>query len=151
MSTWELINPSDKITFKADTYELACLAVGLMGGAYAADLLEGDVEPRQVPMFLFGGTDEHFKKHFGKDVSDTFEAADKLALADVLDSFLIGSMAERRAYEKALSVMPEADKAAFKEEWLDKERSSMNDICARAYGYANNLRKYNKETPANGE
>lgn len=142
MSTWELINPSDKITFKADSHELACLAVGLLGGKYGATELdkEGEGEPRTVPLWLFGGADEYFQKHFGRDVAGSFTACDKRALAEVYDSFLIGSMSERWAFEKAMSVILDEDKAAFKEQWQDRERSSMNDICAYAYNLARGLR-----------
>ena len=146
MSTWELINPSDKVTFKAPTFELAAIAVGIMGGSYAAEELDGDTDkPRKVPLFLFGGTEEFFQKEFGKGVGESFEQCDKEALAEVFESFLIGSMAERRAYEKAMSVLPEEEKAAFKADWLDKERSSMNNICARAEHYARALRAPDKE------
>lgn len=150
MSLWELINPSDKITFKAPTHELAAIAVGIMGGQYGAEELDTETEPRKVPLFLFGGTEEFFQKTFGKTVGESFEQCDKEALAEVFESFLIGSMAERRAYEKALSVLPEEEKAAFKADWLDKERSSMNNICARAEHYARALRAPAKEQ-ADGE
>lgn len=150
MSLWELINPSDKITFKAETHELAAIAVGIMGGQYGAQELDTEAEPRNVPLFLFGGTEEYFQKTFGKTIAESFETCDKVTLAEVFESFLIGSMAERRAYEKALSVLPEEDKAAFKADWLDKERSSMNNICARAEHYARALREPAKEQ-ADGE
>ena len=66
---FDLINPSDPYTLEADDFEIAAVAVCLLGnGKYPADALGDDADKgNNVPAFLFGGHDEWFAARFGAD------------------------------------------------------------------------------------
>ncbi len=150
MSTWELINPSDQITFTAESHELACIAVGLIGeGKYGATELEG--AGASVPLWLFGGTDQYFQTTFGrKSFEDALDLCDKAAVADVYDSFLIASFRERAAFEEEMNALPEIERPAFKADWQNKRRGSLNNICHHASLYAAHFRKLAEMEAQNG-
>jgi len=96
---FDLINPSDPYTLEADDFEIASVAVCLLGaGKYPATALGEDAsEDNNVPAFLFGGHDDWFNSRFGATFEATTERilADRAdALARALESVKIGS--ERR-------------------------------------------------------
>ena len=118
-----IINPSDPYTMEADDLRTAAVVCCLLGqGKYMLNGL-GDAKGQDVPPFLLGGVDQWFSEKFGSNFEATFDgimATDAEALA--------------RSFE---SVKLEA-----------AERSSMNNIGARAKAYADAIRKMAAEKPA---
>ena len=101
MIEYELINPSDPYTFLAKTKESAALAVFLLGTMYGASPKD-DNEEKRIPVFLFGGAEEWYRKEFGRSTEAGFKA-EKQNVADALLSFMYGSFEDRRRYEAALN------------------------------------------------
>lgn len=141
ITAWELINPSDKITFTGDDFKLVTIAVCLVGnGAYGGKEIQGT---RETPIFLFGGIDKWFIENYGSNFEDTFKSSDKKQLADILDSFTLGGYEDFITYNKEAENIPPLELKKFKEAWNNK-RTSMNNICARAWEIADSLRNRSK-------
>lgn len=111
MSRWDLINPSDSVTFETDDFALAALVTVLLGsGQYGARELEGD---RVVPIMLLGsGT--FFEDNFSKNGQELIE--------------------------EVLNDRPEELARAFDSVSYAHERSSLNNIKKRAEQFAASLR-----------
>lgn len=82
MTEYKLINPSDPYTFLAKTKESAALAVFLLGTMYGASPKD-DNEEKRIPVFLFGGAEEWYRKEFGRSTEAGFKA-EKQNVADAL-------------------------------------------------------------------
>lgn len=112
---YEIINPSDPYRMEAEHLDTAAIAVCLLGdGQYAARPVGGGDE---VPVFLFESPDPWFASRFGASYIET--AKDVILrrgeeLARVLDS---------------VALRP------------GRERSSLNDIGARAKALAEAVRR----------
>ncbi len=122
---FNLVNPSDPYTFEADDFEIAAVAVCLLGvGKYPANALGDDAnKSNNVPAFLFGGHDEWFRARFGGSFEDVAERCLKgrgVAVAQALESVTLGS----------------------------RRRSSLNDIGGEARQLAAAIRsQYETQTP----
>ena len=141
---YEIINPSDCYTIEAQSLDVAFVACVLLGsGQYSFSPLE-DGALEEVPLFLFGGSEEWANEHFGKTVSEVFALVTtqkRVELADCFDSCLIGHAVNRAAYTDGLDLIDDpAKREQWRARWHDKRRSSMNDIGGRAYKMAANLR-----------
>lgn len=138
MTEYELINPSDPYTFLAKTQESAALAVFLLGTMYGASLKDDD-EEKKIPVFIFGGAEEWYRKEFGRSTEDGMKA-EKQNVAEALQSFMYGSFEERWRYEVALkAITDEEKKKEFMEEWQDG-RTSMNNIGEYAHQLGEKLK-----------
>ena len=141
MAIWEVINPSDMITVSGDDYEAVALAIMLLGeGKYGAQEIGGD---RDVPAFLFGGHDEWMHEKFGLTVEESLGAIDRSLISKVLKSAVIGGETSRIGYEKVASKLDGLELEQWRNEYHDRERSSMIDICRRAWAMADNLSNSN--------
>lgn len=127
---FEIINMSDPYTMEADTYEEAAMACAVLGeGAYGLEEVGGEWS---MPIFIFGGINEWCEKQFGANLDACF-ARNKSQLPAVLRSVLIGTPAARESFNEAMAMTDdESKRQAFRENWHDKRRSSMNDIGKRA-------------------
>ena len=108
MTEYKLINPSDPYTFLAKTKESAALAVFLLGTLYGASPKD-DNEEKRIPVFLFGGAEEWYRKEFGRSTEAGLKA-EKQNVADALLSFMYGSFEDRRRYEAALNAITDEEK-----------------------------------------
>lgn len=139
---FDIINPSDPYTMKADSLLTAAVAICLLGeGKLAIKQLDGDAN---VPIFLFGGHDEWFTKNLG----GTFQAVlnnvtDSPELADCLDSVLLGGQEERQQFEQELQLLEPEQRDEYRNLWHDERKSSDNDIGRRAWRMAQHLRNRN--------
>lgn len=150
---YEIINPSDPYTMAAESRLVACLACGItMGGAYALECLS-DPTDKGYPMMLFGADPKKwFAENFGIDTPEKFAEAEERnwgAIADALDSVLIGSLDGRGAFayarmtsKRTAGETPEAHGRRVRDEWHEQRRSSMNDIGARCWENARRIREF---------
>lgn len=138
MPTWELINPSDKYTFRTDDFEALAFGILMLSeGSYSVQELDVD-NPRSSPILIFGGDpNEWWQETFGHKV-EGFKPWHK-RVADALDTIVIG---DRDDFEAALAAIPDEDaKAKFTAKWNDRKRSSMNDIGHAVRSWVTKLRK----------
>ncbi len=141
---YQIINPSDSYTIDCPDLEIATVACCMLGGGqYGFEPLDDGAVA--VPMFLFGGVQDFCEKHFKQafdDVRARVTTHRVAALADALDSVLIGKDAYKRAQKLAeWAALPPEQMRALRAVYHDKRRTSMNDIGGRAYEMAERLRK----------
>lgn len=133
---YELINPSDPYTFVAENKEIAALTVFCISSLYGVKSQDGKEE---IPIFLFGGSKEWYKKEFGHAPEERLEE-EKEKVADALLSFMYGHFEDRRRYEAALNaITDENKKEQFIKDWQDG-RSSLNDIGTYAHRLGKELK-----------
>lgn len=133
---YELINPSDPYTFVADNKEIAALTVFCISSLYGVKSQDGKEE---IPIFLFGGSKEWYKKEFGHAPEERLEE-EREKVADALLSFMYGHFEDRRRYEAALNaITDENKKEQFIKDWQDG-RSSLNDIGTYAHRLGKELK-----------
>ncbi|AIL77347.1 hypothetical protein RG113_003062 [Acinetobacter baumannii] len=141
---FELINLSDKCTFEAPNLKIAALVTCVLGnGQYSAKGIKHDLD---VPFFLFGGHEEWFISKFGTNFEETLiqvRDEEKQDLADSFNSVLLGSYLDRTAFFKAYNLIKDpAEQKEWRKQWLDERRSSFNNICERAWNYAEQVSLY---------
>lgn len=132
---YEVVNPSDAITFRATLVEAACIADRLRPAWYFVKDAETGEEPK-----VEGIENEY---------DAIWKSGEKLAsYAEAYRSFLVGSRSERELYEEAVSRMNDGDAKAYRAIWHDKRCTSMNDICGRVWEQAEKIAAYKPERPA---
>ncbi|MCG5955821.1 hypothetical protein MER45_07010 [Acinetobacter baumannii] len=141
---FELINLSDKCTFEASNLKIAAIVTCVLGnGQYSAKGIQHDLD---VPFFLFGGHEEWFVSKFGTNFEETLiqvRDAEKQDLVDSFNSVLLGSYLDRTAFFKAYNLIKDpAEQNKWRRQWLDEHRSSFNNICERAWNYAEQMSLY---------
>lgn len=135
---FELINPSDAVTFIGDDITVAGVAIMVLGrGRYGLTDDKGEVV---VPLMLFGGSEYWLAEH-GVDDLDAWLTANYLRVAEFLETCAYGSRLEREAFDQAIARMTPEHAEAHREWWNDRNRSSMNNIGQAAAAYAKTLRK----------
>jgi len=123
----EIVNPSDACTIQGDDPAVLAAATIVLGdGKYG---LSGDLE---MPPFILCDAEEWFCEHFHAKLIPDFLNACAEQIADALDTVTYGSEADLAELTEALSLMPEDARAGYKVKWMDRRRSSMNNIGARA-------------------
>lgn len=140
---YEIINMSDPYTIEAHDLKIAAVACVLLGrGQYGFAPI--DSEGEEVPIMLFGGVDEWFRKQFGTDLGSAVDGVmqnRRNELADCLDSCLIGDLKDRMDYDAAVAAMSDSKaRNEFRAARHDRRRTSLNDIGARSYAMAERLR-----------
>ena len=135
---YDLVNPSDPVTFEAPDLKIAALVTLILGhGQYAAN--PEDESAEGVPSMLFGGAEEWWNEHFQEPMENAGER-DRERLAAALRSVCYGSVTDRKLYDSAVEAIDSPEKrAAFIAEWNDRNRSSMNNIMGRAHSIAERL------------
>lgn len=136
MSVYEIINPSDPITFECDDDDVARVAALVLGrGAYGVQREDGE---RVLPVLRFGGFDEWYKA-FTARVGCTLNGwirGNRGRMAVALDTTAVCSLSNRKALLAATKGDPEAVAR-----WNEEKRSSMNNICKAARALAKNYRE----------
>lgn len=121
---YEIINPSDAVTIEADDIGVAqatCIVLGR--GQYGLTDEEGQ---EAMPLLLFGRFDEWAEKN-----QFELESINKQLIKDCLNSAICCTISERSAIAVAIG-----DDLEAMARYNDKKRSSMNDICGRAFDLA---------------
>jgi hypothetical protein len=135
---YELVNPSDPVTFQAPDLKIAALVTLILGhGQFAANPEDENAEG--VPLMLFGGAEEWWNERFQEPMENAGDR-DRERLAIALRSVCYGSTTDRKLYDSALLAITDPEKrAGFIAEWNDRHRSSMNNIMGRAHSIAERL------------
>lgn len=141
---WEIINMSDPYTIEADCLDAAFVACLFLGrGQYAFEPITEGIE--QIPMFMFGGTEEWCESHFHEPLEVVINRMTTIQSFDLvmcLESCLIGKAADRETYTAGLNLIDDPVKReTWRTKWLEDRRSSMNNIGGRAYEMAKKLRE----------
>lgn len=127
---YELINPSDPVTFETEDIDVV-RAVGLLLGSGQCPV-EDEHGEEVLPLFIFGGYDKWAAAQ-GFDLA-TVRKDKLMAVVDCLRTAMVAERRERAAIMAAVGTDVEA-LARYNEE----RRSSMNDICGRAFAIADKL------------
>ena len=144
---YRIINPSDRVHIASDNELAACVAVALISnGDYG---LRRCHDGREVmPIMGFdpsGRVSDWWLADPGipntGEALDAFIEANRIAMADALDSVFYGSVEEMQAFELANAGVGFGAFIANKAEHNDRKRSSMNNIEAAALAYAVKLRR----------
>lgn len=141
MALYEVVNPSDGITFRTDDVKIAIALTAMLGGGKYG--LEDEKGKQDYPtLFLFMSKeqiDEKLKPYFN-NVDEMFSYVDGhlKEMVEAIDSLAVADIAKRIDYEKALEhITDETEKQKYKDWFNDEHTSSLNNI----YGYAQSLRK----------
>lgn len=140
---YELITPSDPVTFTAPTYLSAVGSVLLVGhGHYWADCIDADGEPldeNNVPFLLFTPALDQWLHRNDLTLSELFDD-NRADIIKTLRSFCTGTWRERELFDTALAAITEPEKRKqFLFEWDDRRRTSLNEITNRAHSLADSL------------
>ena len=135
---YDLINPSDDVTFEAASFEAAVLAVWLVGdGHYGARHVDG--EWREIPLGLFEDAAEWLAQ-FGLPGLNVALHQHRADVIKTLRSFATATLQDRGIYVATLEIISKPEeRKAFKAMWDDRHRSSLNAITRRAHHLAESL------------
>lgn len=126
LKLYELINPSDPYTFYAPDIKIAYVVSTNIGNGYCAR----DVETDESTPLLFG----HSEWCEEQGINDDYiEGIDWLLVHDAFDSFVIGSVENRRSLDTAMKNMTDNARQNYLAERQESQRSSLNRIGERAY------------------
>jgi hypothetical protein len=118
---YELINPSDKVTFEGSDDMVAAISALLLGrGKYGLDSAVG--EP-VLPVFLLGGCTDWLAEN-GVNL-DQFIPRNAAGMADFLGTAFYGSAEKRADYAEAVKRMTPEAAAEYRAWYDDKHRTSM--------------------------
>jgi hypothetical protein len=113
---YEIVNPSDPITFEAEDPKVATAVGILLGrGAFSVEDTFGDYEK--------------------------WNSENRLAVAEALESVMVCEISDRRALNAEFEGLSRDEKVARLRRFNDEQRSSMNDIAGAAFSAAEQLRK----------
>lgn len=135
---YELINPSDAITFWATPLEAAFIADRMRAGMYFVQ----DCETGSAP-------EVGDKEQFIAAYNAVWRDAGKLAsYAQAYASFLCCGPSDRRLFDAAVSKMSAEDAKAHRVAWQNEKRTSLNDIVAQCWQTAEKIAAYQPEAAA---
>lgn len=145
---YELLNPSDEVTFEADDPRVAVAVCVVLGdGKYGLEADSGNREDG-FPLLLSSteaATDKALAAHgFSGGVVElvAFMSTEAARIADALDTLAYCSMADRKAMFAAVG----SDRAALLR-WNDEKRTSLNDIGAWAAAVSKGIRAKTQKSP----
>lgn len=148
MTIYELINPSDPYTLEADDRLLACLVACMIGDGWFP-LEAADGSPGMPILALGADPDEWFRATFGKPLGGLLDEITPDRLLPVLDSVLLCTRHERRAYADALAAIEDpARREELRLKWHEERRSSTHDIGRKARAYADAIRNHTSRKAA---
>ncbi|MEM1202965.1 MAG: hypothetical protein AAGN66_07025 [Acidobacteriota bacterium] len=133
------MNPSDPYTLRCHDFRIACVAVLILGeGHYGCQEIGG--KGRSSP--IIWGWDEFLEEH-NLDLNNLRFGAD--AIANVLDSILIGPPSTRKDIESMAARIPDDELEEWLGEYLERHRTSLNNIGEAAALLARKLRAHGRE------
>jgi hypothetical protein len=132
---YEVVNPSDAITFRATLVEAACIADRLSPGW----MFVKDAETGEAPNV------DNLEAEYDAIWKD---AAKLASYAEAYRSFMVGSLTERELVDAAVALMDEVQARSYRARWHDKRRTSMNDLCRQCWETAEKIAAYEPEVAA---
>jgi hypothetical protein len=141
-----ITNPSDTYTIKG-TRQSCAVATLLIGDGWWG-LKDSETGEDALPVLApFGenAVEEYLRKELGicgEEELINWILNNIEQVIDALDSVVIG---KRSIYEKLCDNMPEPEREAFRLQWHDELRTSINDIGAAAWDLAKRLREKHSE------
>lgn len=128
MKTYEIINPSDPLTFKAESLEIAAAVVLLIGGGNYGAATANNLEKTPI---LFGW--EPWLVERGMWPLNAWIDANKPEIIVALHSVFLGKIEERAALDAELAALPSDDaRTLFSQLRNDRLRTSLNNIQKQA-------------------
>jgi len=139
---FKIINPSDPYTMEAESKEVAAAAIMLIGrGQLGVESEDGEDVLSLLAFAPSIDVNAWFTSTYGRSFSSILDGAPQ-QVAAALESVVIASFNERKAYADALELIDDTKKKLeFRDRWHDRMRSSMNDIGACAWSVAKRLRE----------
>lgn len=129
---YEVVNPSDAITFRASIIEAACIADRLSAGW----MFVKDIETGEAPNV----------DNLEAEYDAIWKDAGRLAsYAEAYSSFMVGSRTERELVEDATALMTDEQAKAYRATWHAKRRTSMSDLCSQCWETAEKIAAYKPE------
>src|ERR1022692_1793104 len=129
----EIINPSDPYTLRCENFVAAAAAICVLGSGNMG--LESQDHKHRTPILF--GWDAWLEEN---GVGNGYVVEHRLEIADILDSVMIGSYADRADAEAMLELIPEDKRSEWLEGRHDRHRSSMNNIGKVCQQWAAKLR-----------
>jgi hypothetical protein len=124
---------SDAYTFYATSLDVAGVAAVILSQSYGAK----DVETNEKTPILFGWNEWLDER----GINDAWIESHYAELADVFDSFAIGSVEARKDFDRAMELIDDpAKREQFRNERQERQRSSVSQIGERAYAIAKAFR-----------
>jgi len=144
MNIYELITPSDPITFKADDDKIAFLCAVHLGNGQAGCRRTGENGNQiDIPSLMLFNPDPQktADEHLGCS-TDEFVELNKDKISACYLSFAYGSIEDRKTFDDALESITDKDKLdEFKVKHEDRNRSSMSRWVDLAWKYGKALKK----------
>jgi hypothetical protein len=132
---YELLNPSDTYTFRANSDLVARLVAIVLGqGLYTAVRDGNDVGG-------FYSNPANWEKDFGNCTIDVVIARNRRDFFEAISSLFIVSVEERDLFEWIMEQLSPSQCSKFIEKWNDQHRSSLNNIFAVAQEIINHMKK----------
>lgn len=140
MQVYELITPSDPITFKAISDKVATW-VSIYLGKGKAGCISKDGRDLNTLMLFETNIEEVIKENLGCSFKDFYER-NMVAIADALDSFAYGNFSGREEFDFTCEALKDNDEKLqeFKSIHEDKNRSSMSKWVAFAWELGKEIR-----------
>jgi hypothetical protein len=146
---YELVTPSDPITFRADRHDIAFAAAVILGRGKAGVTAEDRTD---IPAMLWlcdeKTIDETIAKQTGGLGLAAFQRLNALELAACFESFSYGRTEDRRDYDAAIEAITDPEKLAeFKAKHDDNRRTSMSEWVKAAWQLGERHRKLAADEP----
>lgn len=139
MVLYEIINPSDPYTFRADSVAVARFVVIALGtGQYDGEDSHGNSIDAMMLFFTEEQTKAKLHEFFGDPKE--FVREHRAEIIDALESVISFNRGERGAYDEAIKLIPADKVARYRRKVHKKNLTSLNDIGDRAWKYAKKLR-----------
>ena len=144
MQTYELINPSDEVTFKAENDKLAYVVALLVGnGKTPCRKISENGDEIEIPSFLL------FSENADKDINNYLECSlsnfienNRPKLKKTLETFCYLSPKERKTYDDAINSITDINKLKeFKNQHEDQNRTSTSEFVKKAWELAEQINK----------
>jgi hypothetical protein len=99
---YQVNTPEKPHTFEASSFTAACVAATLLGGGFYSLWQDGK---QVMPVFMFGGTEEWFKRVFDKNFTAVVQEVSADEIAQIYMTILAGKPQERQRYLQELSMI----------------------------------------------
>ena len=99
---YQVNTPEKPYTFEASSFTAACVVATLLGGGFYSLWQDGK---QVMPVFMFGGAEEWFKRVFDKNLTDVVQEVSPEEIAQIYMTILAGKPQERQRYLQELSMI----------------------------------------------